>query len=592
MECLDAKIHKLFNLWTTMGMPMDPLSITDRLQYVLAELDRLLDYEDLRRKLLCADIEDRMANIEESCSILGVALENALTSELCNNVVLFDNQHHLPLHSDIGPTFAKQEALMALDSKLTSEIHERRIHVKKWLRQINKLTAEMDEPNSFSSYETYENELSWATVQSISCALRDLLEKQSSRQQAFEPSARTIHFCWTILDVAPDRDDAMDMALVRLFTKVPLQVDRENLTLVDSVNNNDAFPYYNNVSRKDKDGINLRSAANVAILEAKAKELEDMYESRLALYNKYVKSIRTIWEELSVPDHQRCTIVPSLSSKNLERLHREFDRLKTIVRDMAEDYIDKFREKLEDLWDKALLTQRERADFISRLHEKADTMDQVHLLVDEHMKYLQRVQPKAILVAKIMKQRNDLIQEMINFEKNASDPKRLFQASFQLLQEERWRNSCFPNLLQLDDALFKAVREFEYISGKPFIYGQRRYLDTLRDEIADRAANQTFFGFLKSSEKNAKNGDRRVKPYMARTASSTTMKRLMKGNPPSPSSSSKTRRSKSKNTISSSSPASSSHTHKTTTIQHQENNDNDTPPKMPPTPPAELLAFS
>lgn len=37
-------------------------------------------------------------------------------------------------------------------------------------------------------------------------------------------------------------------------------------------------------------------------------------------------------------------------------------------------------------------------------------MDQVHLLVDEHMKYLQRVQPKAILVAKIMKQRNDLIQ--------------------------------------------------------------------------------------------------------------------------------------------------------------------------------------
>lgn len=68
---------------------------------------------------------------------------------------------------------------------------------------------------------------------------------------------------------------------------------------------------------------------------------------------------------------------------------------------------------------------------------------------------------------------------MINFEKNASDPKRLFQASFQLLQEERWRNSCFPNLLQLDDALFKAVREFEYVSGKPFIYGQRRYLDTL-----------------------------------------------------------------------------------------------------------------
>lgn len=31
-------------------------------QYVLAELDRLLAYEDLRRQLLCADIEDRMVH--------------------------------------------------------------------------------------------------------------------------------------------------------------------------------------------------------------------------------------------------------------------------------------------------------------------------------------------------------------------------------------------------------------------------------------------------------------------------------------------------------------------------------------------------
>lgn len=130
-----------------------------------------------------------------------------------------------------------------------------------------------------------------------------------------------IHFCWTLLDVAPNRDDPMDMALVRLFTKVPLEVDRENLTMVvDDSTTTTTLPYYNNVSRKDKDGINLRSAANVTILEAKAKELQDIYDTRLALYNKYVKSIRTIWEELNVPDHQRCTIVPSLSSKNLERV--------------------------------------------------------------------------------------------------------------------------------------------------------------------------------------------------------------------------------------------------------------------------------
>lgn len=68
---------------------------------------------------------------------------------------------------------------------------------------------------------------------------------------------------------------------------------------------------------------------------------------------------------------------------------------------------------------------------------------------------------------------------MIDFEKTASDPKRLFQASFRLIEEEKWRNSCLPRLLQLDRALIKALGEFERLAGKPVMIGERRYLDTL-----------------------------------------------------------------------------------------------------------------
>lgn len=68
---------------------------------------------------------------------------------------------------------------------------------------------------------------------------------------------------------------------------------------------------------------------------------------------------------------------------------------------------------------------------------------------------------------------------MIDFEKTASDPKRLFQASFRLIEEEKWRNSCLPRLLHLDRALIKAIGEFERLAGKPVMIGERRYLDTL-----------------------------------------------------------------------------------------------------------------
>jgi hypothetical protein len=72
---------------------------------------------------------------------------------------------------------------------------------------------------------------------------------------------------------------------------------------------------------------------------------------------------------------------------------------------------------------------------------------------------------------------------MIDFEKTASDPKRLFQASFQLIEEEKWRNSCLPRLLHLDRALIKALQEFENLAGKPVMIGNRRYLDTLVSDL-------------------------------------------------------------------------------------------------------------
>lgn len=109
---------------------------------------------------------------------------------------------------------------------------------------------------------------------------------------------------------------------------------------------------------------------------------------------------------------------------------------------------------------------------------------------------------------------------MIDFEKTASDPKRLFRASFQLMEEDKFRRTCFLALRQLDEPVLKAIQGFERASRKPFMLGDRRYRETLVEkrtlripfpsfthtlrttmqyivveEIASRKANKTFFGF-------------------------------------------------------------------------------------------------
>ena len=57
---------------------------------------------------------------------------------------------------------------------------------------------------------------------------------------------------------------------------------------------------------------------------------------------------------------------------------------------------------------------------------------------------------------------------MIQFEKSASDPRRLFQSSFRLLEEDKWRKSCWPNLVKIEDQLINACIAYE--EGKYFIF--------------------------------------------------------------------------------------------------------------------------
>lgn len=122
---------------------------------------------------------------------------------------------------------------------------------------------------------------------------------------------------------------------------------------------------------------------------------------------------------------------------------------------------------------------------------------------------------------------------MVEFEKTASDPRRLFKSSFQLLEEERWRKTCFPTLLKMEEDLAAEVQDLESIIEKHFIIDNERFLITLQREIADRDAQQTFFGFLDSPGQVRKNNSpesyfpldegQEHKTRISRTSSSYTL---------------------------------------------------------------------
>ncbi|KAI8636916.1 hypothetical protein BD408DRAFT_425401 [Parasitella parasitica] len=490
MNVLHSHLSTLFSLWTSVDL--DTCSMNSKLHNVIHELEKLIMAEKREKMILAANIEDAMTSVDLASQLLGVSLENMLYSSISNEKISISPET-LSMYNSLNPTFPKQKALIELDSRLTHEISTRQHYVDEWLISIQKLCKILDIPYRFKSIEEYhENDLSWATVQSISCELRDLKEIEACRIQQFNSTMKSIHYYWHVLHYQPNinhQDNTIETNLFALYQNFPLDVD---LSMVRDQYELSTFDYYRHPSNQ----LQL-TTWTLDLLYKKQRVLQSLYDARIHVYNHSTTRIKAVWEEFNIPILERPTLPLGLSNQNMIQLQEIMDSIDPLVKSVFDKYIQQFKVQLIPLWDACLLSQVERAEFIASLYEK-NTKLEIKSQVDHHMTYLTSIHIEGQALKALMKERKDLIQKMIDFEKTASDPKRLFQASFQLLEEEKWRNNCLPRLLYLDRQLIKAINEFEKLAGKPVMIGERRYLDTLLDEIADREANQTFFGFLNS----------------------------------------------------------------------------------------------
>ena len=103
-------------------------------------------------------------------------------------------------------------------------------------------------------------------------------------------------------------------------------------------------------------------------------------------------------------------------------------------------------------------------------------------------------------------------QKIKLFEVSASDPRRLFRPSFQLIEEEKFRKTCYPNLFKLESKLIDSIKEYEKNENQEFNFNDERYMITLvpffnkEAEIAHRFINDSVFLTKSSMSPKRKKG--------------------------------------------------------------------------------------
>lgn len=146
---------------------------------------------------------------------------------------------------------------------------------------------------------------------------------------------------------------------------------------------------------------------------------------------------------------------------------------------------------MTDLWNRSLTPDAERNDILLQLDPKY-TPTSLTILMEE----IQHKEDFLVKFDKIfakIKERKSLYEKMIQFEQSAKDPKRLFGSSSRLLEEEKFRRTCVPNLLKMEGELRQQIGELERKENTTFSLGDRPFLEELEEEIADRFVNTAIF---------------------------------------------------------------------------------------------------
>lgn len=157
-------------------------------------------------------------------------------------------------------------------------------------------------------------------------------------------------------------------------------------------------------------------------------------------------------------------------------------------------------QELQRLWGEVEISREEQAACRQAIKEQAYTVDCLQLL----SRQIARLQPRVDASNKLrmlIEERTGLIERMKQFEQSASNPNRLFGSSFQLLQEEKFRKTAYPNLIKLETAIEQALSEWAQLTGDPFILNGQEWVRMFEEEKATRWINEAFFEFKRDKRK-------------------------------------------------------------------------------------------
>lgn len=227
-----------------------------------------------------------------------------------------------------------------------------------------------------------------------------------------------------------------------------------------------------------------------------SRKVEFSYEERIYDLRKMLNKIK---EEYESKKKQYEYLLGDIKRKELilNIQNQEFDQDFNIntLNEMIEynNFLETEQKRLfDDIFDRTLLQINDLRQVIGKKATEYSRIESSLIEMRSELDRLTEMKDLYVEIANKIDMRRELLIKMTEFEKIASDPRRLFKSSFQLNSEEKFRNSAYPSLLKMEETLFDLIDQFEK-KYETFIFENSDFKTTLKNEIEHRIINRTVF---------------------------------------------------------------------------------------------------
>ncbi|ESO11159.1 hypothetical protein HELRODRAFT_91651, partial [Helobdella robusta] len=228
------------------------------------------------------------------------------------------------------------------------------------------------------------------------------------------------------------------------------------------------------------------SSENMKLLAKKNQQLQKRLRENIETAERLTTELYYLWDQLGISITERTQFseeYTGIKQRTILALNEEINRCKILKIQNASMIIGSLRKQLDKLWDRCYIPMEQRKMFKGFYSDEWN--EEVLVKHEEEIRMLKAYYEEHKSLFEKVQHRDMVWEQFLEFERRASNPNRLFDKGWSLLQEEKERKKITKELPRIENEVMEEIDLWQKKMNKTFLINGFLYQDYIKMQWDD-----------------------------------------------------------------------------------------------------------